>query len=52
MFSDPAAYQRRLHRAAQLLSDDDVHEDEPITALKQGLSQQDVKMYRPAGLLV
>jgi hypothetical protein len=47
----PVAYQRILHRTAQFFSDDDVPEDEPITALKQGPSRRGVKRYRSTRLI-
>lgn len=37
--ADPQAYRRMLRRAAQLLSGDEVSEDEPLAQLKERLSR-------------
>ena len=37
--ADPQAYRRMLRRVAQLLSGDEVPEDEPLAQLKERLSQ-------------
>ncbi len=39
MSADPQAYRRMLRRAAQLLSGDDVPEDEPLAQLKERLAR-------------
>ncbi|MGQ0776343.1 MAG: DUF6247 family protein [Pseudonocardiales bacterium] len=39
MSADPQAYRRMLRRAAQLLSADEVPEDEPLAQLKERLAQ-------------
>ena len=37
--ADPQAYRRMLRRAAQLLSGEDVPEDEPLAQLKERLTR-------------
>ena len=37
--ADPQAYHRTLRRAAQLLSGDEVSEDEPLAQLKERLAR-------------
>jgi uncharacterized protein DUF6247 len=39
MSADPQAYRRMLRRAAQLLSGDEVPEDEPLAQLKERLAR-------------